>query len=387
MEDKVTMVTLGQIRPNPFQPDSRLKVDKATAKRFADSIKKDGLIHIPVVRPCSDGEHYEIADGWLRYTGYKHLRDEEGATGYNQIPVIVRFLTDQQMADTVLTANIIRKDLSDIDKAKLYVKYLETFKVTQAELAKLHNLSQGEIANTIRLLELPGYVQKKIISQEITPTHGRSLLQLKEHVDEMLNLADTVAKESLTVSDLDGRIREVLGKPAKAPATQQTQAGNSQSGSTATATATAVLTGDNKPETVDKTNPITNQGENKNEPQGAEIATDTNGGSVEGEDDDQETGPVEITATAPPQKNKAGTPPAAQAATPPAAAPVPMPTPPKPPDRKLNIIEAAGAVTISLLYPGNFVFIKKLPVTLEKVMEQMPAILKEANEKYEGEKK
>lgn len=348
MEAKVTKLTLGQVLPNPFQPEGRIEIDEQTRATFGISIKQHGLIQLPVVRKA-EGEKYEMADGWLRYNGYKWLRDN-GATGFSEIPVRVIELTDQQMADFILQANVTRKDLSEIDKAKLYKQYIEKFSVTQAELAKLHNISQGEIANTIRLLDLPGYVQKKIISQEITPTHGRSLLQLNnDHVDDLLNLSDEISKEGLTVATLEVKIREVLGKPAK------------QINNPINAPAkTEALSIENKPQQSAVTNPIPEQEEPANEPAGAE------------NDDCEEQETVEPLTT-----HQAGN---NQQAAPLAKMPTPIA---KIPERKLIMNEVDGWVTISIMYPSSFMFIKKIAGTLETTMVNMPGYMREANAKQE----
>jgi ParB-like chromosome segregation protein Spo0J len=122
------------------------------------------------------------------------------------MPCVVRELTDQQMADMVLEANTIRKDLNPMELAKLYKQYLEDFKIPQVELARRHNCSQGEIANTIRLLDLPALIQEKIISQEISETHGRQLLRLNYNPDlQQKELKEAIQKGS-SVSELSNSI-------------------------------------------------------------------------------------------------------------------------------------------------------------------------------------
>ena len=73
-----------------------------------------------------------------------------------------RDLSDQQMADLVLESNKVRKDLNPIEEAQFYARYIKDFNVTETELAAKHNVSQGEVANTIRLLELPDNVKGQL---------------------------------------------------------------------------------------------------------------------------------------------------------------------------------------------------------------------------------
>jgi len=178
-------IRLEDFSPNPYQPESRHQVAEETARKFGLSILEHGLLQTPVARlVLGDGAisqervengRYEIGDGWLRLAGFRYLA-AKGNREFDKMPVMVRELTDQQMADLVMEANTVRQDLTPLDLAKFYKRYLEDFGITQVELARRHNCSQGEIANTIRLLELPGDIQEKIISREISETHGRQLL-------------------------------------------------------------------------------------------------------------------------------------------------------------------------------------------------------------------
>lgn len=211
-------IPIDQIKPNPYQPETRLEVPEETATQYGLSILETGLIHSPIVRKvtkAASGDtlglevHYEMGDGWLRLAGHKWLA-ANGHPEYNNIPVIVRKLTDEQMAMYVMDGNSIHQDLNPIEKAILYQRYLAEFGITQAELAKKHNCSQGEIGNTIRLLELPDDIQHKIISQEISETQGRQLLRLNKIPLLQQNMLEHTKKNNLTVSQMDVLIHQSL---------------------------------------------------------------------------------------------------------------------------------------------------------------------------------
>jgi len=210
----ISKVSINGILPNPWQPQSRINIDMLTAKRFADSIKEHGLLQIPVCRKNKDGR-LEMGDGWLRLAGYRWLANNR-VPGYDMMDVIVKDLTDKQMADLVMEANNVRQDLNPVELAEFYRKYLDSFEITQEELGKLHNVSQGEISNTLRLLDLPVEVQRRVISQEISPTHGRILLQLKDK-KVMVELAAKIHDRNWSVADLDRAIKDILKPPAQAP--------------------------------------------------------------------------------------------------------------------------------------------------------------------------
>lgn len=199
------------ISPNPYQPESRVKFPNEIIQKMAASILEHGLMQLPIVRVkekngAPGSNTYEMGDGWLRLAGYKYLCEDKKLKDYNAIPCIVRQLNDREMADLVMEANTVRKDLSPIDLARFYKKYLEDFKITQAELAKAHNCTQGEIANTIRLLDLPDDIQAKIISQEISETHGRQLLRLNYNPELQKKILGQSIKEGYSVNHLSNEV-------------------------------------------------------------------------------------------------------------------------------------------------------------------------------------
>jgi len=206
--ETVIKVDIGSIRHNPYQPEGRISPPQDVVERIAASIKEHGLLQTPVVRQRPDGA-YEMGDGWIRQCGYQRLLQTTKDEQWRHIPVVIRNLTDKQMADLVMEANTVRNDLSPIDLAKFYQRYLEDFGITQTELARIHNVSQGEIANTLRLLDLPEGIQQQVISHDITETHARYLLQVKDP-KEQKRLADDVSKGNVTVARLDQNIKSKL---------------------------------------------------------------------------------------------------------------------------------------------------------------------------------
>ncbi|MDD5081748.1 MAG: ParB/RepB/Spo0J family partition protein [Dehalococcoidales bacterium] len=215
VQTKTILLDIERIRPNPYQPESRLEVDEETAKKFGLSILEHGLLQTPIARqvtkfiPRQTDIVYEMGDGWLRRSGFAWLA-RNGHPEYGRMPLEVRELTDKQMADLVLEANSVRKDLTPIDRAKFFKRYLEDFKITQAELARAHNCSQGEIANTIRLLELPEDIQGKIISQEISETHGRQLLRLNYKPELQSKVLAESIRQGYSINQLSNQIQSEI---------------------------------------------------------------------------------------------------------------------------------------------------------------------------------
>jgi ParB family chromosome partitioning protein len=200
----IVYVDINELQPNPYQPKSRLEVPEEVAKKFGLSILEHGLLQTPIAT-FSYG-HYEVGDGWLRRSGYEWLT-KNGHPEFSKMPVSIRTYDAQQMADLIMEANTVRQDMNPIELAWYYRKYLSDFKwVTQTEFAKRHNITQGELANRMRLLDLPEEIQDMIISQKISETHGRMLLQIKDKKQRLL-YAESTELHGWSVAKLSEEIK------------------------------------------------------------------------------------------------------------------------------------------------------------------------------------
>jgi len=209
----IEFVPIDQIQPNPYQP--RQTIDPEALKQMAESIRMHNLLQYPVARR-KDG-HVQLGDGHMRWEAFKVLyasdEDLDAAQQWRSLPLTIRDLSDQEMADLALEANDQRTDLNPIERARAYQRYLADFGVTQDELATKRGISQGYLANTMRLLDLPEAVQALVISQGISAAHGRELLRLKDYPDILVGMATMAAENAMSVKDLmnqmDFKLREI----------------------------------------------------------------------------------------------------------------------------------------------------------------------------------
>ena len=85
-----------------------------------------------------------------------------------------------------LIENMQREDLSAIEEALAIKKIMKSRDLTQKEMAKELGYRQSTIANKLRLLKLPDYIQTAIASGEITERHARALLKVdKDKLEEV----------------------------------------------------------------------------------------------------------------------------------------------------------------------------------------------------------
>lgn len=211
--EKVKMIFVDDLLPSPYEPLSRAAMPQEEAHEGWLSLERaGGIIHYLKVRPVKGSkDKYQVGDGWRRRCWSAYGYHEKRMDKYAYAPCVVKDYTDQQMADMIPEANGQRKDMNDIQWGEFYKKYLDDFGGTQESLAERFKKSQPDIANTIRLLSLPVKIQAMIISHEITPSHGRTLLSLKEPA-LMLEYAAKVKGVGWSVVALDEAIKSRFGK-------------------------------------------------------------------------------------------------------------------------------------------------------------------------------
>ena len=181
-------VPIDSISPNPKQP--RTVFDEDALRELTASIQEVGLLQPPVVREISRGR-YELIMGERRFRAAK-------AAGLTSIPVIIRQTTDDELLREALIENIHRSQLNALEEGAAYSQLLNDFNCTHDELAKKLGKSRPHITNTMRLLNLPPSVQRKVAAGVISAGHARALLGLTDEKD-IEHLAKRIVSEGLSV--------------------------------------------------------------------------------------------------------------------------------------------------------------------------------------------
>ena len=181
-------IELSNISANPKQPRTNFDEDQLT--ELALSIKEVGLLQPPVVRSIGNGK-YQLIMGERRFRAAK-------LAGLKSIPVIIRQTSDDQLLREALVENIHRSQLNPLEEAAAYQQLLNDFGYTHDELAMKLSKSRPVITNTMRLLNLPPAVQRRVAAGVISAGHARALLSLTDE-KEIENLANRIVSEGLTV--------------------------------------------------------------------------------------------------------------------------------------------------------------------------------------------
>ena len=181
-------IDINLISPNPKQP--RTVFDEEQLAELALSIKEVGLLQPPVVRSIGNGK-YQLIMGERRYRASK-------LAGLKSIPVIIRQTPDDQLLREALVENIHRSQLNPLEEGAAYQQLLNDFGYTHDELADRLGKSRPAITNTMRLLNLPASVQRRVATGVLSAGHARALLSLTDE-KEIEALANRIVAEGLTV--------------------------------------------------------------------------------------------------------------------------------------------------------------------------------------------
>ena len=178
---------IGSIHPNSKQP--RQVFDEDALAELTHSVREFGVLQPIVVR--------EDTDGYQLVMGERRLR-AAAAAGLDTIPAIIRTTDDDAMLRDALLENIHRAQLNPLEEAAAYQQLLEEFGTTHEELAHRIGRSRPQVTNTIRLLNLPVPVQRRVAAGVLSAGHARALLGLDDH-DLQDELATRIVAEGLSV--------------------------------------------------------------------------------------------------------------------------------------------------------------------------------------------
>lgn len=198
--DGFRYVNVKKIHPNPYQP--RETISPSSVLELSQSIKEKGVITPLIVTPKENSEdEYVLAAGERRLHAAK-------LAGFDEVPVIVRQMTPQELAEAALIENIHRKDLNPIEEGFAYLRLFEEFEMTYEEIAQKISKSKSYVEGKVKLTELPKIIQNAIVVGDISEHHGRSLLTLKDE-KAMIAALKLIIRNNLNVRRTDELIRQI----------------------------------------------------------------------------------------------------------------------------------------------------------------------------------
>lgn len=203
--DSVLELSVYDIDPNLNQP--RKNFDDERLDELSQSIKTYGIVQPIIVQ--RNGERYIIIAGERRYRAAR-------LAGLETVPAVVKEYSKQAFMEVSLVENLQREDLNPIEEAEAMRLLMDEYKLTQDELSGRLGKSRSAIANTLRLLSLPGDVRELVVSGELTSGHARCLVTLTSDV-EKTRIAKKIVELGLSVRATEELIKNLGTKIQRKP--------------------------------------------------------------------------------------------------------------------------------------------------------------------------
>jgi ParB family transcriptional regulator, chromosome partitioning protein len=181
-------IAVTAVVPNPRQP--RRSFEEDALDELAESIREVGLLQPVVVRAAGPGR-YELVMGERRWRAAQRA-------GLSEIGAIIKQTQDDDLLRDALIENLHRQQLDPLEEAAAYQQLLDDFGATHEELARKIGRSRPHISNTLRLLNLPPSVQKRVAAGVLSAGHARALLGLADS-ESQDRLAQRIVAEGLSV--------------------------------------------------------------------------------------------------------------------------------------------------------------------------------------------
>lgn len=204
--EEIRKIPIDDIMANRFQP--RTVFDEDKIEELARTIHIHGIIQPIVIRQFEENK-YEIIAGERRWRAMKKL-------GWDEVPAIIKNLSDTETASVALIENLQREELSPIEEAMAYGKLLELHNLTQEALAQRLGKGQSTVANKLRLLKLPQPIQEALLNKVVTERHARSLIPLKDPEKQVTLLAEIIER-NLNVKQTEDRVARLLEQKNEKP--------------------------------------------------------------------------------------------------------------------------------------------------------------------------
>ena len=207
-ENGLSQVAIEDISPNPRQPRGRF--DETELQALTDSVKLHGLIQPLIITYADQDGKFTLIAGERRWLAAQRA-------GLVTVPVVIREASDQQRLELALIENLQRADLNALEEAEAYRQLVEDFSLSHEEIATRVGKSRTTVTNTLRLLKLPGVIQKALLDGKISAGHARALLGLNTPQSQAAVL-NSILHRQLSVRQTEELVERLKGeKPAAAP--------------------------------------------------------------------------------------------------------------------------------------------------------------------------
>ena len=196
----VSTLRIADIEPRSDQP--RKQFEREALETLAESIGKHGVLQPIIVRESAAlSGTYEIIAGERRWRAAK-------MAGLSEIPVVILEGDDLKAAQVSIIENIQRENLNPVEEALAYRTLMERFDLTQDQVSQQVGKSRSNIANMMRLLDLPESVLDLLREGLISAGHARALLGL-EREEDIAPLAERILQAEMSVREVEKAVKHI----------------------------------------------------------------------------------------------------------------------------------------------------------------------------------
>jgi ParB family chromosome partitioning protein len=188
-------ISVDAIVANPHQP--RQHFDHAALEDLVSSIQERGVIEPLIVTDLGNGTYELIA-------GERRLRASRIA-GLQTVPCVIRSASDREKLELAIIENVQRHDLNPIEEAVAYKRLMDEFGLTQDEVGEKVGKSRPQVANIVRLLQLPEEIRQALMDRKINSSNARTLLSLPSETERM-ELFRAMLSQNFTVRETEKHV-------------------------------------------------------------------------------------------------------------------------------------------------------------------------------------
>ncbi len=202
-------VSVDRLQAGRYQP--RTRMDEGALYELAESIKAQGVMQPVLVRPV----HGLDAAGLKRYeiiAGERRVRAARLA-GLDEVPVLVRDVSDEAAAAMALIENIQREDLNPLEEARGLSRLTDEFGMTHEAAARAVGRSRSAASNLLRLLNLTEPVQQLLLAGDLDMGHARALLSLT--AAEQIQCGNEIVARKLSVREAEKLVTARQTEPGR----------------------------------------------------------------------------------------------------------------------------------------------------------------------------
>jgi ParB family chromosome partitioning protein len=216
-DKSVFSCAIEKLMPQKGQP--RQHFARERIEELASSIREHGLLEPIVVRRISGQDKLEIIAGERRWRASQRA-------GLKEVLVVVKDVSPKAAFELALIENVQREDLNPVELAEALDRLTREHGYTQEALAERIGKDRTTVANSLRLLKLPGTVRARVITGELSEGHARALLGVP-NAAKIEEFADKIVRGRLSVRAAESLVRQVRSKGAKPDGKGKTAPGKS----------------------------------------------------------------------------------------------------------------------------------------------------------------